>query len=95
MYWKKVTILKEARVVQVGAVIHDYQGGEGIWQESAIDGKIALAHEHNWAPITSTSAREVARTSARRLGHPAQAGFFLSQPLTPRKDPVATKKFRP
>jgi len=49
--------------------------------------KIALAHEHNWASITSTSAHEVARTSARRLGHPARGGFFLdfcSLPPTPQ-----------
>ena len=58
-------------------------------QESVYHGKIALAHEHNWAPITSTSAREVARTSARRLGHLARAEIFLgffSQPPTPRHD---------
>ena len=33
--------------------------------------------------------REVARTRARRLGHPARAGFFLvffNQPPTPRLD---------
>ena len=62
-------------------------------QKSANRGKISLAHEHNWALITSTSARGVARTSARRLGHPAWAGFFffkkmdfLSPPPTPRRD---------
>ena len=52
------------------------RGTERSNQESANDGKIALLHEHNWALITSTSAREVARTRARRLGHPAWAGFF-------------------
>jgi len=52
------------------------RGMERADQESVYHGKIALAHEHNWAPITSTSAREVARTSARRLGHPAWAGCF-------------------
>jgi len=30
-YWKKVTIWKEARIVHVGAVIHDYQGKRAIW----------------------------------------------------------------
>ena len=30
-YWKKVTIWKEASIVHVGAVIHDYQGGGAIW----------------------------------------------------------------
>ena len=50
-------------------------GREWFDQESVNHEKIALAHKHNWAPITSTSTREVARTSARRLGHPA--GFFL------------------
>jgi len=57
-------------------------------QEKAYDGKIALAHEHNWAPITSTSAPEVARTSARRLGHPVRASFFLDffgLPPTPQR----------
>jgi len=46
-------------------------------QESESHEKIALAHEHNWAQITSTSAHEVARTSARRFGHLARAVFFL------------------
>ena len=53
--------------MQVGALIHDYQGGERSDQESASDGNIALAKEHNWAPIISTSSRGVARTIARRL----------------------------
>ena len=30
-YWKKVTIWKEACIVHVGAVIHDYQGKGAIW----------------------------------------------------------------
>jgi len=78
-YWKKVTIWKEACIVHVGAVIHDYQGEGASRSKSATHGKIALAHKHNWASITSTSAREVARTSARRLGHPARAGVFLKK----------------
>jgi len=54
-------------------------------QDSFNHGKIDLAHEHNRAPITSTSAREYALTSVRRLGHQALAGvFFFSQPPTPR-----------
>jgi len=64
------------------------RGVERADQESFYHGKIALAHEHNWAPVTSTSACEVARTSARRLGHPARAGVFLvffSQPPTPQR----------
>jgi len=40
---KKVTIWKDC----IGALIHDYQGRERADQESACDGKIALAHEHN------------------------------------------------
>jgi len=32
---------------------------------------------HNGALTTSTSARGVVHTSARRLGHPARAGYFL------------------
>jgi len=42
-------------------------------QESAAHKKIALANEHTWAPMMSTSALGVARTSARCLGHPARA----------------------
>ena len=63
------------------------RGMERADQESVYHGKKTLAHEHNWALITSTSARKVARTSARRLGHPARAGVFVvffSQPPTPR-----------
>jgi len=41
------TIWKKACIVQVGALIHDYQGGERSDQESASDGNIALAKEHN------------------------------------------------
>jgi len=46
-------------------------------QESVRQEKIALSHEHNLALITSTSAREVACISAKRLGHPARTAFFL------------------
>jgi len=53
------------------------RGREQSDRESVIHGKIALAHEHNWASITSTSARGAARTSARRLDRPARAGFFF------------------
>ena len=52
------------------------RGRESSDKENVNHEKIALAHEHNWAPITSTSAREIARTSTRRLGHPARGGFF-------------------
>jgi len=52
------------------------RGRERSDQESVTHEKIALAHEHKWSQITSTSALEVTRTSARRLGHPALAGFF-------------------
>jgi len=51
------------------------RGREQSDQESVNNGKIALAHQHNWAPITSTSVRGVARTSVSCLGHPARAGF--------------------
>jgi len=44
-------------------------------QDSVNHGKIVLTNEHNSAPITSTSARGVARTIARRLSHLARAGF--------------------
>jgi len=62
------------------------RGREQSDQESVSHGKIALVHEHNWAPTTTTSSCGVARTSARRLDHPAWAGFFLdffSPPPTP------------
>jgi len=41
----------------------------------------------------STSAREVAHTSAKRLGHPARAGLdFFSQPPTLRKGPEVPER---
>ena len=49
------------------------RGREWTDQESANHGKIVLTNENNWASII----RGVARTSARRLGHPARAGPFL------------------
>ena len=62
-------------------------------QESVNDEKIALVHEHNRALITSTSAREVARTSARRLSHPARAEFldFFSLPPIPQWSPLGVQ----
>ena len=59
------------------SVIHDYlRGGERSDQESVVHEKIALSHEQNWPLIKSTSARGVARTSAKRFGDPAQRIFF-------------------
>jgi hypothetical protein len=51
-------------------------GRERADQKSAREGKIAQAIHHRWTPKTSTSARGVARTNTRRLGHPARAGVF-------------------
>jgi len=67
---------KKPVLCMLGLLSTIIRGMERSDQESVAHEKIALAHEHNWAPITSTSAREVAHTSARRLGHPAWAGFF-------------------
>jgi len=53
------------------------RGSERADQKSADQGKVALAHEHNLALITSIFARGVAHTSARRISHPARAGFFF------------------
>ena len=50
-YWKKVTTRKEACIVHVGAIIHNYQGEGVSWSKSARHRKIALAYEHNWALI--------------------------------------------
>jgi len=64
------------------------RGRERADQKSATRGQIVQAISHHRTLITSTSAREVARTSARRLGHPARAGFlyclFFSLSRTPR-----------
>jgi len=68
------------------------RGREQSDQESVTHGKIALAHEHIWAPITSTSACGVARTSARRHDHSARAGFFLDF-LNPPHPPVEDQFF--
>jgi len=76
---------KKPVLCMLGLLSTIIRGMERADQESVYHSMIALAHEHNWAPITSTSAREVARTSARRLRHPARAGIFLvffSQPPT-------------
>jgi len=67
---------KKPVLCMLGLLSTIIRGRERADQKSASHGKIALAHEHDWAPITSTSAREVACTSARRLGHPARAVFF-------------------
>jgi len=73
------------------------RGRERADQESAGHGKIALANEHYWAPITSTCAREVVHMSARRLGHPARAGLFcrnfflLPTPCVDHIQPIADR----
>jgi len=67
------------------------KGEEQSDQESVSHAKIDLVHEHNWAPMTSTCVRGVARASARRLGHPARASVFLvffSLPPTPQHSPA-------
>ena len=69
---------KKPVLCMLGLLSTIIRGMERADQESVRHGKIALAHEHNSTLITSTSAREVARTSAKRLGHPAGAGFFFS-----------------
>ena len=69
---------KKPVLCMLGLLSTIIRGREPSDQESVIHEKIALAHEHNWAPITSTSAREVARTSARRPGHPARGVSFLN-----------------
>ena len=78
---------KKPVLCMLGLLSTIIRGRERSDQESVCQEKIALAHEHNWAPITSISACEVDRISARRLGHPARAAFFLdffSLPPTPR-----------
>jgi len=67
---------KKPVLCMLGLLSTIIRGREPSDQESVTHEKIALAHEHNWAPITSTSAREVAHTSASRLGHPARGVFF-------------------
>jgi len=49
------------------------RGREQSYQHCATHEKIALANEHKWALTMLTSARGVARTSARRMGHLARA----------------------
>ena len=65
----------------LGLLSTNFRGMERGHQKSATHGKIALAHEHNGALTTSTSARGVVHTSARCLGHPARAGYFLDYEL--------------
>ena len=80
---------KKHVLCKLGLLSTIIRGRERSDQERGSHEKIALAHEHNWALIMSTSAREVARTSARRLGHPARAVIFLdffSLPPTPRQN---------
>ena len=74
---------KKPVLCKLGLLSTNIRGREQSDQESATNEKIALAHEHNRAPITSTSAHEVARISTRRLGHPARIFRFFSQPPTP------------
>jgi len=68
---------KEAVLCMFGLLSMIIRERERSDQENANHGKIVLTNEHNWAMITSTSARGFARTSARRLSHPARAGFFF------------------
>jgi len=67
---------KKPILCMLGLLSTIIRGRERADQKSATHGKIALAHEHNWALITSICACGVARTSARRLGQPAPASFF-------------------
>jgi len=45
--------------------------------ESATHGRIAIIDEQSLTPITAKSAHGAARTSPRRLSHPARAGFVF------------------
>ena len=55
------------------------RGREQSDQESTTHGKIAQAIKHRWTLITSTSAREVVRTSARCLSHWSRSGFYFER----------------
>ena len=78
---------KKPLLCMLGLLSTIIRGREQSVPESANHGKIALGNEHNWAPITSTSACGVARTSTRCLDHPARDSFcwkkrFASDPST-------------
>jgi len=54
------------------------QRREQFYQESATRGKIAQEIEDKRTLITSNSKGDVARTRAKRLGHPARAFGWVS-----------------
>ena len=67
----------------LGLCCTNFMGREQCDQEMATHEKSALANDHNCAPMTLNSARGVARTSTRRLGHPARVVFFWRKGLLP------------
>jgi len=81
MNFVKLTVLidKEFHQIEIpilymlGLLFTIIKGREQCYQESATHGKIALASEHKRVLIMSNCIQEVARTSARCLGHPARA----------------------
>jgi len=92
-YWKKVTILKEACIVHVEAVIHDYQGQGASWSKKC----------HSWkdcpGDLTSSNTDNVNfctricpyQREASRPSGPSR--FFLdfsSLPPTPQPSAMCT-----
>jgi len=74
-----MTIWKQACVVHVWAVIHYYQGVGASCSKKCHPWKDCIGN-NDLTSLTSTFARGVARTSARRLGHLGPV-FFLNEQI--------------
>ena len=85
-YWKKVTIWKEAWIVNVGAVIHDYQGEGTIWSRKCQSWKDCSGA---WAQLSTDNDNFCMRSRPyqRETSWPSGLGrfFFLVRlpPLPP------------
>jgi len=83
-YWRKEKILKEASVVQVGAVMHDYQGEEAIRSKKCLWWKDCPGA---WAQLGTdnvnfcTRSRPYQREASRPSG-PGQVFFRFFQPAS-------------
>ena len=60
-------------------ICNHLEEGANIVKKSATQGKIAIIVEQSCTLITTKLDHRVARTSPRRLSHPARAGFILGR----------------
>jgi len=75
-YWKKVTIWKEACIVHVGAVIHDYQEYGANWSRKCLSWKDCPGA---WAQLSTDNVRFCTRSRPyqREASRPSGLGRFF------------------